>query len=134
WTDAHGWLHITSDLAIFGAYAAIPCVLAWFVRNRTDVPFSGVFWMFAGVIMFCGLGHLAEAVIFWPPWYRFSGVLKLCTAIASWGTVFALIPILPRALALPGLGTMNERLQREIAERTQVEERLRETLQQLRKE
>ena len=29
WTPLHGWTHIASDLAIFGAYAAIPAVLFW---------------------------------------------------------------------------------------------------------
>jgi hypothetical protein len=28
WTAGHGWLPISSDLAIFGAYVAIPLVLA----------------------------------------------------------------------------------------------------------
>ena len=30
WSDAHGWLHILSDLAIFGAYSAIPLTLVYF--------------------------------------------------------------------------------------------------------
>ena len=38
WTPAHGWLHILSDLAIWGAYLAIPCVLIYFAFRRKDVP------------------------------------------------------------------------------------------------
>lgn len=35
------------------------------------------------------------------PWYRVSTVLKECTAIVSWVTVLALIPVHPKALHLP---------------------------------
>src|SRR5206468_3124705 len=30
----HGWLHICSDPAVWGAYVAIPCVLGFFVLRR----------------------------------------------------------------------------------------------------
>ena len=100
WTEPLGWLHIVSDLAIFGAYLAIPAVLAIFVLRRTDLPFHRVFWFFIAFIAFCGSGHLLEAIIFWEPVYRLAGVVKACTALASWATVIALIPVIPRALAL----------------------------------
>ena len=47
WSMEHGWLHILSDLAIFGAYAALPVALVYFVRRRNDVPFLPIFWLFA---------------------------------------------------------------------------------------
>ena len=53
-----------------------------------------------------GFGHMVEATLFWHPWYRFSGAIKVCTAVVSWATVLALLPVLPRALALPGLATV----------------------------
>ena len=117
WSSPHGWLHILSDLAIFGAYAAIPIVLASFALRRKDIPFLPIFWLFAGFILFCGTGHLIEATIFWHPWYRLSGVVKMITALISWGTVFALIRVTPRALALPGLARVNQKLQEEIQSR-----------------
>ena len=43
WTPAHGWLHILSDLGIWSAYVAIPCVIGYFVLRRRDVPFRTVF-------------------------------------------------------------------------------------------
>lgn len=124
WTSTHGWTHIVADAAIFAAYMAIPCVLAFFVLRRRDVPFLPVFWLFAAFILFCGFGHLVEASIFWRPWYRFSGLIKVCTAVVSWATVFALAPIIPRALRLPGLEEVNRRLEKEIAERQRVEQSL----------
>ena len=89
WTDAHGWLHIGSDLAIWAAYLAIPCVLAYFAARRPDFPFRKVMWLFGAFILACGTTHLMEAVIFWWPAYRLAGALKLLTAIISWCTVLA---------------------------------------------
>ena len=107
WSDALGWLHIGSDVAIFGAYTAIPLVLAYFVLRKPDVPFPKIFWLFVAFILSCGFGHLLEAVIFWHPVYRLAGVVKLVTAIVSWGTVAALIVIAPQALQFPGLAKLN---------------------------
>ena len=118
WSGPHGWTHIIADGAIFGAYTAIPCVLGYFIVRRRDVPFLPVFWLFAAFIFFCGFGHLVEATIFWQPWYRFSGLVKVLTAVVSWATVLALVPILPQALSLPGLAAVNKRLAGEVDERS----------------
>lgn len=125
WTPAHGWTHILADLAIFGAYAAIPAVLAYFIVQRRDIPFQNVFWLFVAFILSCGIGHLLEATIFWHPWYRLAGAVKVVTAVVSWSTVLALIPILPRALSFPGLAAVNQRLEEEIVERKRAEEAIR---------
>ncbi len=87
--------------------------------------FPPVFWLFACFIFACGAGHLVEATIFWKPWYRFSGLLKMVTAVASWATVIALARALPSALHLPGLALINAQLRREIEERREVEAALR---------
>ncbi len=39
WTVGHGLLHIFSDLSVWLAYVAIPCVLGFFVLRRKDIPF-----------------------------------------------------------------------------------------------
>ena len=54
WSEGHGWLHILSDLAIFGAYFTIPVILIYFLRHRRDVPFSPIFA--------CSLSSLFSAV------------------------------------------------------------------------
>ena len=96
-----------------------------------DIPFLPIFWLFAGFILFCGTGHLIEATIFWHPWYRLSGVVKMITALSSWGTVFALIRVTPRALALPGLARVNQKLQEEIQSRQAAQEQLQQARDQL---
>lgn len=131
WSAGHGWMHILSDIAIFGAYAAIPLALAYFIRQRKDVPFTPVVWLFIAFIASCGLTHLIEATIFWHPWYRFSGLMKAVTAVVSWMTVIALLKVLPSALALPGLAKINLQLSEEIAERRRAEKALQESNQLL---
>lgn len=129
WTAPHGWLHVVSDVAIWGAYMAIPATLAFFILKRRDIPFLPIFWLFVAFIFSCGTSHLVEAGIFWWPAYRFSGAVKLVTAAVSWATVFALIPVLPRALALPGLGAVNNELQQALESAQQTEERLRQVIE-----
>lgn len=100
WSRPLGLLHIVSDITIFFAYVMIPVTLAFFIRKRKDLPFSKLFWLFGAFIIFCGLTHLMEAIIFYWPAYRVAGLLKLCTAIVSVVTSIALIRIIPKALQL----------------------------------
>jgi PAS domain S-box-containing protein len=129
WSGALGWLHVLSDLGVWSAYVAIPCVLAFFVLNRSDLPFRKVFVLFVAFILACGTTHLMDASMFWWPAYRLAGVIKLVTAIVSWATVIALVPIIPITLKLR---TVDE-LQREIAARTEAEEALQHANSELEK-
>jgi PAS domain S-box-containing protein len=122
WSAGHGWLHILSDVSVWSAYVAIPCVLGYFVLRRKDIPFRLVFLLFGAFILACGTTHLMEAIIFWWPAYRLAGVLKLVTAIVSWGTVLALVPVTPMALAMRS----PEELKLEIVGREQAEIALQE--------
>lgn len=133
WTELHGWIHIVADSLIFGAYMAIPLLLAFFAFRRRDIPFLPIFWLFAAFIFSCGFGHLVEATLFWHPWYRFSGLIKVCTALVSWATVIALIPVIPKALNMPELAAINQRLEAEISERRQAESALKEQTEALRR-
>lgn len=146
WTAGHGWLHILSDLGVWSAYFAIPCLLVYFAFRRKDVPFRKLFWLFGAFILACGTTHLMEAAIFWWPAYRLAGVIKLATAVVSWATVLVLMPAIPLALALRGpeeleeevkartedLTRANQALAREIAERKRVEEALRDSEERFR--
>src|SRR6185295_805161 len=140
WEDAHGWLHVASDLGVWSAYVAIPCVLIYFALHRRDLPFQKVFWLFGAFILACGTTHLMEAIIFWHPVYRLAGLIKLITAVVSWGTVVALSPIVPQALSLSSakelerlvrertaeLAQLNESLRKESDERKRIQQALRE--------
>ena len=117
WTAGQGWLHICSDLGVWSAYVAIPCVLLYFLLRRKDIPFRGVFVLFGAFILACGTTHLMEAIIFWWPAYRLAGVIKLFTALISWVTVIALIPVAPKVLAM----RTPDEMEREIMGRKKAE-------------
>jgi len=108
---------------VWSAYVAIPCVLAYFVLRKRNVPFRTIFWLFGAFILACGTTHLMEAILFWWPAYRLAGVIKLFTAVVSWGTVVALVPVIPEALAMRS----PEELEREITARRKAEDALHQT-------
>ena len=103
---------------------AIPIVLLYFARKRRDIPFRHLFWLFGAFIVLCGFTHFLEFYTFYSPIYRFTGLIKLFTAIASWGTVLALIPTTPKALAMRS----PDELEREIDSRTSELQRTNEEL------
>ena len=99
WTSFHGWLSILSDALIWISYFAIPTILFFFLyKKKVPTEFKYIFTLFIAFILFCGLTHLMEVVIFWWPAYHLSTILKLFTAIVSGSTVFALIKVMPLAL------------------------------------
>ncbi len=121
WTPGLIWLHNISDFLIWSAYLAIPLVLVSFVWNRRrDLPFRAVFALFGIFILACGTTHLMDIVLFYYPMYRFAGLVKLVTAVASWGTVFALTSVVPRALTMRS----SDELEREMTARQSAEARL----------
>jgi PAS domain S-box-containing protein len=100
WNQFTGWFYIFSDLAIWAAYMSIPCILIFFVFRLKNAPFPRIFLLFAAFIFACGSTHLLDALMFWWPAYRLSGLVYFLTALISWITVIALIPIVPKALSL----------------------------------
>lgn len=123
WSDFHGWLYIISDILIWAAYFLIPVFLVRFILRRKDFPFPKTIWLFVAFILFCGATHLIDALIFWVPVYRFSALVRFATAIISMATVYYLFRIFPNVLLLRSVSD----LQREINERTVVEEKLAES-------
>jgi hypothetical protein len=129
------WLNAVSDALIALAYYTIPITLVYFVRRRKDLAFDWIFVCFAVFIVACGTTHVMEVVSIWRPMYWLVGVIKAFTAAVSVLTALALIPLIPRALALPSpkalreanlalqeaqdaLQKTNEALEARIAERT----------------
>ena len=101
WSDFHGWLYISSSIAIWAAYFAIPLILICLLYKRKDsIPFQRVFGLFILFILSCGSTHLIDAIIFWHPIYRISALALFFTSIISWITVIALFKVIPEALTL----------------------------------
>jgi PAS domain S-box-containing protein len=124
WTDFHGWFYIISDGLIWLAYFAIPILLFYYLVKRSELPFLRVFWWFIAFILFCGLTHLIEVVIFWYPVYRLSAFVKFLTAIVSIATVFALIKHLPKALQAKSPAFLKQEIERKTAELKRLNDEL----------
>ncbi len=144
WDEELVWTHVIADLVIGLSYFSIPVVLGLFVVKRRDLDFGWVAWLFVAFILACGATHFFSILTLWVPAYGVQGLLKLATAAVSLLTAVALWPLLPRALALPApaqLRAANEALtariverdlalaalNHEIAERSRVEELLRQS-------
>jgi signal transduction histidine kinase len=114
WTPGLVGLHVVSDAVIALAYFSIPISLLVFVRRRADLAFSWVFVMFGAFILLCGTTHVLAIWTLWHADYYAEGAVKAATALVSLATAGALLPILPRALALRSPA----QLEAEVAHRT----------------
>ncbi len=130
------WLNAGSDFLIALAYYCIPFFLVYLVKKRRDLPFNWAFLLFSFFILACGTTHVMGIVTIWKPLYRLDGVIKGVTALASMATAIAVLPLIPKVLALPSprqLREANERLQAEIEERKRIESSLEEQAEELRR-
>jgi len=120
WWDELIYMHVGADLIIWLSYMAIPVMLIYFIRKRPELPFPHIFKLFGAFILACGTTHLLGMLAFFHPMYRLDAVIKIGTALVSAVTAIALIPIIPRFLALRS----PEELEREVAERRRAEQNL----------
>ena len=125
WKPELVWLHVASDAAIALAYYSIPLTLVYFVQQRQDVPMRLIFILFGAFIVCCGTTHVMEIWTLWHPDYWLSGFVKAITATISVATAAILIPLIPRAIALPSLESVNLALLHEIGKSKKTEEALR---------
>jgi two-component system, sensor histidine kinase and response regulator len=120
-------LYVVSDALIAIAYFSIPAMLIYFVRKRSDIPFSNVFILFGAFIVLCGTGHLLDIWTLWHPNYWFVGMERALTAFVSCYTALQLVELLPQFLALQTpeeLEKINRQLAQQVAERQRAEETL----------
>lgn len=101
WDPAVLWLNVISDALIAISYYAIPVLLFTLVWQRKDLKFHWVFVAFGAFILLCGTTHLLGIWTVWHGTYRLEGAIKALTAVASLGTAFLLIPLLPAMINLP---------------------------------
>lgn len=130
WNAPLVWLHIVSNSLIAISYLSIPITLVYFTAKREDVPFNWVFFMFGAFILACGAGHIMDIWTLWHPNYWTEGIIRALTAIISVATAVELVPLVPKALALPKpaeLEAANQRLEATLAELQQTQIQLIQT-------
>ncbi len=96
-------LHVCSDISIAVAYYSIAFVMFYFIRQRRDLPFKQVFWLFGAFVLLCGTTHLFSVWVLWHPDYYVEGYVKAATASVSITSLIATIIVLPKALGLRGV-------------------------------
>ncbi|MDP9087729.1 MAG: PAS domain S-box protein, partial [Pseudomonadota bacterium] len=132
WQPGTLWLNVGSDGLIAAAYFAIPVTLYSFVRRRiSEIPFPGIFLMFAAFILLCGSTHLMEIWTVWNPAFRLSGTLKLVTGLVSLATTLALFRLMPLALELRSPRELRTQVELRTAELAAANATLRRTVVEL---
>jgi signal transduction histidine kinase len=126
------WLHVVSDGIIALAYFLIPVTMVLFLRRmKTPLSFNWAISLFAAFILLCGTSHVFEIITLWDPMYYVQGLIKAATAVVSILTAIAIIPLVPRLLAMrtpEELEKINRQLQEQILAREQVEQELRQSV------
>src|SRR5262245_30175622 len=113
WMSELVWLHAVTDALIALAYYVLLIILVYCVGKRRDWPWLWMFLLFGAYTIACGTTLVMAVWNLWfsTPWL--SGGLKVTTATLALATVAWLIPLVPRALALPS-PTEREALKREL--------------------
>lgn len=101
WQPELIWTHVISNALIAVAYFSIPFALIKFVRQRPDVTFGWMIWLFAMFILACGTSHLMAIWNLWHGDYGLEVVVMAITAAASLPTAILLWRLVPQALAIP---------------------------------
>ncbi len=130
WAPGLVWLHAATDAIIGLAYFSVPLALASFARQRRDLQYGWVIYLFVALILACGATHLMSILTLWLPVYGVEGIIKLITAVASIATAILLWPMIPKLVALPSpakLESLNAELKATIAEQQHTATLLKES-------
>ena len=129
------WRHVAADAVIAISYFVIPAVLLYFIRRRRQpLSFGWAVALFAAFIVPCGRRLVCGIVTAWQPISYLQGIEKAITAAVSLATAIAIIPLVPKLLAMRSpeeLAEANQRLREEIASREMAEEELRRSLEKM---
>ncbi len=92
---------VIGNVLVALAYFTIPLVIFRFIRQRKDIDFRSLHWLFAGFIISCGVTHLLHVVELWYPVYYLEAATDLLTAVISIVAAGMLWKLLPVVVSLP---------------------------------
>jgi two-component sensor histidine kinase len=118
WAPGLVAVHAGSDAVIGLAYFSIPLAIAAFIRQRPDIKYSWVAYLFVAFILACGTTHLMAILTLWAPVYGIEGIIKVITAALSIATAALLWPLIPKLVALPSAAALEQRVEERTAELT----------------
>ncbi|MEJ8570035.1 sensor histidine kinase [Microbaculum marinum] len=115
-------LHVISDAGIAAAYFAISIGILVFASRRRDLVGEArhLAILFSAFIALCGLTHLAAVIAPWHPYEGLEVLLNALAAIVSVVTALFAWRLMPRLVAMPSAGhveQINQRLIEEAAAR-----------------
>lgn len=116
------WANRLADLALFGAYTAIPLLLSLLIVRRKDFGIPGLLWLFTAFLLFCGIYHMLEAVAVCIPGQVNSTLFKLAFVVIAWGVVITIVRVTPQALEMPDITRLTEDLRQQRKEKSHVEQ------------
>ena len=119
---------VIGNLLIALAYFTIPLVILKFIRQRKDIDFKYLHWLFAGFIVTCGITHLLHVIELWYPVYYLEAWMDILTALVSVAASVLLWKLLPVLVSLPS----SNQLQAANEELKKVSDELRDKETQLR--
>ena len=104
---------VVGNLLIAISYFTIPLVILRFIRQRSDIDFRHLHWLFAAFIVTCGITHLLHVVALWYPVYYLEAAMDMLTAVVSVVAAISLWKLLPTVVSTPSsaqLKAANEEL------------------------
>lgn len=125
WEASHGAAHLASDLATAAACAGLVVMLTLFARRRKDVRFRRLVWLSCAFLIACATARVADALLFWHPAYWLQTLLEFVTAGTAWAALLALLPLVPRVLALRSPQELEAEVERRVQELRDTEARTR---------
>lgn len=130
WAPGLVALHALSDGIIGLSYFSIPLALFAFARQRRDLPYGWIAYLFVAFIVACGATHILSIVTLWLPIYGIEGLIKLTTATLSITTAVLLWFLIPSIVRVPGpaqLAKLNAELSGLLSEQEKTAVQLRES-------
>jgi len=127
-------LDVASDFIIILSSFTIFLLLMYFLRQRPDIPFGNIFWLFYAFIMIGGTTHLLKLWTLWYPDYGLSSFFNAIAAGVAFYLAMELGHFIPKGLALPNIleqELANQSLAKEIQKHRQTETELRAFSQRL---
>ncbi len=118
-------LHGVAEGLLGVAYLIIALLLSFLSRRLRDFPFPRLLRIAAAFSVLLALGHLAGLVLRSLALEPYGVAMKIVAGIAACIAALALLRITPKALALPSIRDLGQRLAAEAAGRRKAEDSLR---------